>query len=81
MGRPPHAELVPVMGRLERHLDLQKVAQVLHAHPEIERPRAHPIFTGPMGRLEGRWPSRAYRAKLKAKRRRRQHTTYAATGR
>lgn len=78
------------MGRLERHLDLQKVHQVLQAHPEIERPRVHLKVPGG-SRIEtsgatmmwrrDRWPTPAYRAKLVAKRKRRQRTGYAATGR
>jgi hypothetical protein len=72
---------VGLVGRLERHLDLQKVAQVLHAHPEIERPRAHPTMERHCNSIVDRWPSPAYAAKLERKAKRRQRTGYAATGR
>ena len=80
------------MGRLERHLDQQKVEQLL-ATGKIEQPHTHmlgwycPFCLGktwhqfPEDCPKARWPTPAYRAKLEAKRKRRQRTGYAATGR
>jgi hypothetical protein len=67
------------MGRLERHLDLQKVEQVLKENPKIQVPRSYPP-TDPKPACT-RWPTPQYRAKLEAKRKRRQRTGYADTGR
>ena len=73
------------MGRLERHLDQQKVEQLL-ATGKFEQPRTYPkqdIVATP----SRQWPTPAYRAKIERKQRARLHaiamtrTRYAATGR
>ncbi len=71
------------MGRLERHLDPQKVEQLL-ATGKFEQPRTYSkeeILRKLSRPPSDRWPSLNYLLKLEAKRKRRQRTGYSATGR